>query len=277
MIEIKHNFDSSKFMWLWAKYVKAGNIDKHCTGCLIGPYSKRFSGTINKELLRQPIIKMDEYEDYDAIYFCGVLKKGYLNKNPEKNNYRHNVHFIVLPQLGNSDIWEFENWKVTINNGTLERIPKTFELDDSLFNYPYNSHYFTCRIFRWMVGHFYPKLIKSTIKLENDREIEIPKVQYLIELGYDVATKKFMNDSDYKSYLIENKILKEETIPEKMTRSRLFRPDYFSRVKFINFVMQDIFFESVDNRYGLSNRDMKKILEIGVNEMLDQYFPYYPR
>ena len=118
-----------------------------------------------KNFLAQPIIQMNECNDYEAIYFCGVLKEGYLNKNPEKNNYRHNVHFIVLPQLGNSDVWEFENWKVTIKNGILERIPKTFELDDSLFKYPYDAHYFTCRIFRWMVGHFYPELIRSTIKL----------------------------------------------------------------------------------------------------------------
>lgn len=45
MITIKHNFDESKFMWLWAKYVKAGNIEKHCTACLKGPYSAKFNDT----------------------------------------------------------------------------------------------------------------------------------------------------------------------------------------------------------------------------------------
>lgn len=117
MVEIEHNLDEKKFKWLWAKYVKGGNIERHCTGCLIGPYSKKFSGATNKELLTQPIIQMNECSDFEAIYFCGVLKEGYLNKNPEKNNYRHNVHFIVLPQSGNSDVWEFENWKVTVKNG----------------------------------------------------------------------------------------------------------------------------------------------------------------
>lgn len=275
MVEIEHNLDEKKFKWLWAKYVKEGNIERHCTGCLIGPYSKKFSGTTNKELLAQPIIQMNECNDYEAIYFCGVLKEGYLNKNPEKNNYRHNVHFIVLPQLGNSDVWEFENWKVTIKNGILERIPKTFELDDSLFKYPYDAHYFTCRIFRWMVGHFYPELIKSTIKLGNEREIEIPKIQYLIDLGFNIASKKFVNDSDYINYLIKSNILGEETIPK--TRAALLKPGNFSRAQFIDFVMQNIDFENVDNQYGLSEKDIKKILEIGVNEMLNQYFPYYPR
>lgn len=275
MIEIYHNFESSRFMWLWAKYVNAGQIEKHCTGCLAGPYSKKFSGTVNKELTNQTSLLMDECDNFEAIYFCGVLKEGYLNKNPEKNNYRHNVHFIVLPKPGNSDVWEFENWKVTIKNGILERIPKTFELDDSLFKCPYDAHYFTCRIFRWMVGHFYPELIKSTIKLGCEREIEIPKIQYLIDLGFNIASKKFVNDSEYKNYLVENNILGEETIPK--TRAALLKPGNFSRAQFIDFVMQDIDFENVDNQYDLSEKDIKKILEIGVNEMLDQYFPYYPR
>ena len=29
MITIHHNFDEKKFKWLWAKYVKAGNIVKY--------------------------------------------------------------------------------------------------------------------------------------------------------------------------------------------------------------------------------------------------------
>lgn len=277
MIEIYHNFESSRFMWLWAKYVSAGRIEKHCTGCLVGPYSKKFSGTVNKELTNQTCLLMDEYDNFEAIYFCGVLKEGYLNKNPEKNNYRHNVHFVVLPQPGNSDVWEFENWKVTIKDGILERIPKTFELDDSLFKYPYDAHYFTCRIFRWMVGHFYPELIKSAIKLENDRKIEISKVQYLIDLGYNIALKKFENESEYKRYLIESRVLEEVNLTSNTVRTRLLKPDYFRRAKFIDFVMQDVRYEEVDNKNGLSKKDVKKILEIGVNEMLDQYFPYYTR
>lgn len=277
MVEIEHNLDEKKFKWLWAKYVKAGNINRHCTGCLVGPYSKKFSGTTNKELLLQPAMLMDECNDFEAIYFCGVLKEGYLNKNPDKNNYRHNVHFVVIPQLGNSNVWEFENWKVTIKNGILERIPKIYELDNSLFKFPYDAHYFTCRIFRWMVGHFYPEFIKSTIKLENEREIEISKVQYLIDLGYNIALEKFKNDSEYKNYLIENGILGEVNLISNITRARLLEPNYFSRAKFIEFVMQDFPYEGVENKEGLSKKNIRRILEIGVNEMLDQYFPYYPR
>lgn len=158
MITIKHNFDETKFKWLWAKYVKAGNLGKHCTACLKGPYSKKFSGTSNKDLLNQPILAMDEVaiDDYKAIYFCGVLKKGY-----PKTNYPHNVHFAVLPEDGTTDVWEFENWHVEIENGRLLNIPAESEMDERFFSEPYDEHYYTCRIFRWMVGFFYPNLIKK--------------------------------------------------------------------------------------------------------------------
>ena len=111
MITIHHNFDETKFKWLWAKYVKAGNIEKHCTASMIGQYSKKFSGSSNKDLLAQPKLRMDEVTDgnYEAIYFCGVLKKGYLHKDATKNNYRHNIHFAVRPVDGAHDVWDFEN------------------------------------------------------------------------------------------------------------------------------------------------------------------------
>lgn len=103
MITIHHNFNETKFKCLWAKYIKAGNIEKHCTASMIGPYSKKFSGASN-HLLSQPNIVMDECSNFESIYFCGVLKAGYLNRNPLKNNYPHNVHFIVKPVDGNHDV-----------------------------------------------------------------------------------------------------------------------------------------------------------------------------
>ena len=158
MIVIHHNFDETAFKWLWAKYVKAGNLHCHCTACILGSYSKKFSGTSNHELKSQPTIIMDEIDEklYNAIYFCGVLKKGYLNKDPLKNNYRHNVHFAVRPLKGAQDEWNFENWHVKIENGIIVRIPNACELPEKYFTLPYSSHFYTCRIFRWMLGHFYP-------------------------------------------------------------------------------------------------------------------------
>ena len=158
MIKIHHNFDETKFKWLWAKYVKAGNIEKHCAACLLGQYSKKFSGSTNQKLLSKPVLKMDEFpeEGYEAIYFCGVIKKGYLNKHPLRNNYSHNVHFAVIPKKGKIDTYYFEDWHVEIQNGIIERIPEVYELPEKFFISPYTPHYYTCRIFRWMVGHFFP-------------------------------------------------------------------------------------------------------------------------
>lgn len=161
MITIHHNFDPSKFKWLWAKYVHGGDDTRHCTTCIKGRYSKKFSGTSNKDMLKQTTIVMDEQPDgtYDAVYFCGVVKKGYLNKDPKKNNYPHNVHFAIVPCEGERDVWNFEDWHVEIENGRLTRIPEENELDEKYFREPYDEHFYTCRIFRWMIGRYYPEMI----------------------------------------------------------------------------------------------------------------------
>ncbi len=158
MITIKHNIDETQFKHLWAKYVKNHNILHHCASCVLGTYSKKFSGAWNKDLLSQPVLEMDEVEDglYKAIYFCGVFKKGF-----PKNNYPHNLHFIVIPEEGRSDVFDFENWHVEIEGGYLSSIPTEEQLDDRFFKEPYTAHHYTCRIFRWMIGFFHPELLKK--------------------------------------------------------------------------------------------------------------------
>ena len=42
-VKLTHNLKGDAFMWLWAKYVRAVNDQKHCTACLRGPYSKKLS------------------------------------------------------------------------------------------------------------------------------------------------------------------------------------------------------------------------------------------
>lgn len=158
MITITHNFDERKFKWLWAKYVTEGNNQKHCQACLHGPYSKKFSGTSNHDLLKQPVIVMDEKPEgtYKAIYFCGVVKKGY-----PKTNYPHNVHFAIIPSRGCQDDWKFEDWSVHVDDGYFSHIPSEEKLAKKYFNKPYDEHYYTCRIFRWMLGMFYPQDIHN--------------------------------------------------------------------------------------------------------------------
>jgi hypothetical protein len=159
MVTIKHNLDETKFKWLWAKYVRRGNLDRHCTWCIPGSYSKKFSGSYNKDLLKQPIIEMNEQPEgsYKAIYFCGVFKEGYSSGT----NYPHNFHLAVIPQEGKNDVFDFENWHVEIFNGYVSRIPSEYELPQRFFKAPYDEHFYTCRIFRWMLGFFYPELLKK--------------------------------------------------------------------------------------------------------------------
>lgn len=201
MITIHHNFDETKFKWLWARYVKAGNIDKHCVNSIPGAYSKKFSGASNHDLLSQPTLVMDEVEEgkYEAIYFCGVLKAGYLHKDPLKNNYPHNVHFAVRPEEGAKDVYDFENWHVEIEGGKLECIPATYELTEMFYNpAKYTSHFYTCRIFRWMVGHFFPQTLQSPYaalsETNTDGVCAKVEVDRLIKRGFDYAKEIFENE-----------------------------------------------------------------------------------
>lgn len=161
MVTIRHNIDETQFKYLWAKYVKGSNIERHCAQCVPGTFSKKFSGAWNSDLLHQPTLAMDEVpdEEYQAIYFCGVYKKGFSTKK----NYPHNLHLAVIPEEGRTDVFDFENWHIEIENGFVSRIPAEEELDDRFFKAPYDHHYYTCRIFRWMIGFFHPELLKTTI------------------------------------------------------------------------------------------------------------------
>jgi len=150
VIEITHNFDPARFMWLWTKYVTGFNPAKHCTNAILGKYSKKlWKG--NPDLVEQPTILLDEYppDSYSAIYICGVNKSGYSSGK----NYPHNVHVAVLPAHGHTDTWEFEGWRVGIVNGTLSAIPQSVdELPKPHRSLP--PEFTACRIFRWAAAHF---------------------------------------------------------------------------------------------------------------------------
>ncbi len=142
MIELVHNFDPARFMWLWAKYVSGFNEKHHCTNAIRGRYSKKFNknnpaftGNVNFD--EQPP------DSYDAVYICGVAKKGYV----QKQNYRHNVHAAILPDHGYRDEWSFENWHMRVRNGRFLIIPAAQELPRLYSALP--QAYTSCRIFRW--------------------------------------------------------------------------------------------------------------------------------
>lgn len=299
MITIKHNFDETKFMWLWARYVKSGNIEKHCVNSIPGQYSKKFSGASNHDLLSQPILVMDEVPDgqYEAIYFCGVLKAGYLNKNSEKNNYRHNVHFVVHPAQNASDVWDFENWHVEIENGYLEQIPPTYLLRDQFFKSPYDSHYYTCRIFRWMVGHFYPNQLKDIlhgypekiINSESHQEINTKSLFLsIIDNGYQFAKAMFEEDWWVEDCLKHNGI---KIFSKQRARDYVLRNGLFNRIEFaedaemkasaggadwMDYVHCRQYIINGEEAY-LDEKYLWYLFQTGIEEFLETLFPYQDR
>lgn len=148
-IKVTHNFDKTRFHWLYAKYACGCNPVHHCTNAIRGKYSKRFSKMSEAFLPGQSII-LDEIppNNWDAIYICGVSKTGYSSHN----NYHHNVHVAILPCLGKKDHWSFENWRIDVENGVFEPIPSENDIDSCYLRFP--DDYKTCRMFRWAVWHY---------------------------------------------------------------------------------------------------------------------------
>lgn len=269
MITIRHNFDETKFKWLWARYVKAGNIEKHCVNSIPGAYSKKFSGASNHDLLSQPILVMDEVPEgsYEAIYFCGVLKAGYLHKNAEKNNYRHNVHFAVRPLKGAKDVWDYENWHVEIEGGVLEHIPATYELGDKLFQGIYDSHYYTCRIFRWMVGHFFPNELRD-LTFGGDSAVQNITI---IEKGYKFAEKQFDSPAGDGNFNVWVSMQNDgEKVAPEVFRNDVLKKGLFDRHKFFECCLPE------GSNYA-NDELTYNLFRIGVNEFLDMVAPYQER
>lgn len=142
-IIITHNFAPNDFMWLWAKYVVGFNERYHCTNCLRGRYSTRFSKARNPHLATERTLVFDEHSGHEAVYICGVARMGYSTKR----NYEHNVHLAVRPAVGVSSLYQFEDWRVAIENGVIQSIPRQDELPLDLRQLP--PSFTTCRIFRW--------------------------------------------------------------------------------------------------------------------------------
>jgi hypothetical protein len=150
LIEIAHNFEPSAFMWLWAKYVTGFNPEHHCTNCIRGKYSHKFSKN-NPGFAASRITVMDEQPpgSYIAIYICGVSKAGY----SRKANYPHNVHIALAPRPRAEENWSFEKWTVNIRNAVFLPIPSS--ADDLPVQYQtLPPAYTTCRIFRWSACFF---------------------------------------------------------------------------------------------------------------------------
>lgn len=142
MIELVHNFDPARFMWLWAKYVSGFNEKHHCTNAIRGRYSKKFSKN-NPDFARDIAFDEQPNETYGAVYVCGVAKEGYARKQ----NYPHNVHAAILPDPGHVEEWSFESWCMRIRHGRFLAIPAAQDLPEPYTALP--DAFTSCRIFRW--------------------------------------------------------------------------------------------------------------------------------
>ncbi len=144
-IQLQHNLEPHKFMWLWMKYVAGVNDMHHCTNCLRGKYGLLLSKH-NLALAATPTLELDEQPmgSYAFIYVCGVLKRGY-----PRTNYPHNLHAVIRPCLGNVDDFQFENWRLRVTNGAFAPIPNELDLPARYQILP--PEFTRCRIFRWAV------------------------------------------------------------------------------------------------------------------------------
>lgn len=150
MVEIVHNFEPKQFLWLWAKYVVGFNENHHCTNSIRGHYSKKFSKN-NRSFAANSSVLFDELDwgSYQAIYVCGVSRLGYR----KKQNYPHNVHAAILPEMGTEDKWSFEGWQMAVHNGRFLTIPPSPKfLPERYRGLP--DEYTNCRIFRWAACYF---------------------------------------------------------------------------------------------------------------------------
>jgi len=150
-IIIRHNFQPNDFMWLWAKYVVGFNDRYHCTNCLRGRYSHRFSKSRNPRLAHESEITFNEHAGHRAIYICGVVRKGY----SVKKNYEHNVHLAIVPASKATARFQFERWVVEVECGKVLTIPRLEDLDLEAQQLP--TPYKSCRIYRWGSMFFAPE------------------------------------------------------------------------------------------------------------------------
>jgi hypothetical protein len=144
-IQLHQNFEPARFMWLWMKYVSGVNDQYHCTNCLRGKYGKLLSKHNLALASNTTLILNEQFVDrYSFIYICGVHKKGY-----PRTNYPHNLHAVIRPSFGTADVFQFENWHLSVTNGVFQPIPNENDLPERYRSLP--PEFTTCRIFRWAV------------------------------------------------------------------------------------------------------------------------------
>jgi len=196
-VVITHNFNGEKFKWLYAKYANGCNPFHHCTNAIRGKYSKRFSRLHNDFQPGQQIV-MDEYwpDKWDAIYICGVASQGY----SKHQNYPHNVHAAIIPQEGASDVWNFENWEMSIENGFFEHVPSEKDIPSEYLKMP--KSFWSCRMYRWAIWHYHVEI--QQMKEMFTKLIEQKGFDHCVNFCYDMKSLREDYCSDKDKEFVED-------------------------------------------------------------------------
>lgn len=139
MVKIKTLTVTSKFRYLWLKYITGISLSVHCAGCFKGVYSKQVSPTVTN----LENAELNECET-NIFYLCGVASP---------YNWSKNFHLAFEQSEGNMIDYASNGIHVVIENAKQLPISQD-DIDTSLKNAD-RKEYYTCR--NWQFANYLRK------------------------------------------------------------------------------------------------------------------------
>lgn len=133
-IHLKLEVKSTRFHYLWLKYVTGFDVSKHCAKCLLGKYSKMipfrqyYPGSVFER-------DLDEHEA-PFMYLCGVTSV-------------HDENLHVAMRYAPGQIIEYEDANIKVIAQDAERLPIEH------VDLPLPKEFTTCRNFQFGY-HYFP-------------------------------------------------------------------------------------------------------------------------
>lgn len=130
MVEFHNLQVTSKFKYLWLKYVTAVNLDVHCARCLVGEYSK----AIKADIPNPQFLALNEHPA-NIFYLCGVASP-----------YRWQNNFHLAFRAAEGETFQVNELGISVTVKNAERIPITGEAI-AVVNHPkkHLADFNTCR------------------------------------------------------------------------------------------------------------------------------------
>ncbi|MGP1455778.1 MAG: hypothetical protein ACTTJ7_08515 [Treponema sp.] len=139
MIKIKNLTVTSKFRYLWLKYITGVNLSAHCAGCFKGVYSKQISPTITN----LENAELNECET-NIFYLCGVATP---------YNWSKNFHLAFTKSAG--DILDYSSNGIHVVIENAKQLPISANDIDYSLKYAEKKEYYTCR--NWQFANYLRK------------------------------------------------------------------------------------------------------------------------